>query len=291
MALETGTYISDLVTTNPPNTDGVAQADDHLRLIKSTVKATFPNITGAVTPTHTELNYVDGVTSALQTQLDAKQPLDADLTAIGALAGTSGLLRKTAANTWSLETASYAPLANPTFTGVPAAPTASADTNTTQLATTAYVVGQGYLKSSTASTTYQTALGFTPVQQGGGTSQLSNKVYIGWDNANLRVQVDSTDFGASWPINISGTAAAPSSAAVLGATAAAAVGAVGTYAFLRSVASTAYNQGDTVAGSLLSYTNGNGGGGNPSPAGSWRLMGSTGTQTNSALASLWLRYA
>ena len=33
-----------------------------------------------------------------------------------------------------------APLASPTFTGVPAAPTAAADTNTTQLATTAFVM-------------------------------------------------------------------------------------------------------------------------------------------------------
>ena len=33
-------------------------------------------------------------------------------------------------------------LASPTFTGIPAAPTAAADTNTTQVATTAYVVGQ-----------------------------------------------------------------------------------------------------------------------------------------------------
>jgi hypothetical protein len=32
--------------------------------------------------------------------------------------------------------------AGPTFTGVPAAPTAAVDTNTTQLATTAYVIGQ-----------------------------------------------------------------------------------------------------------------------------------------------------
>jgi phage-related tail fiber protein len=35
------------------------------------------------------------------------QPLDADLTAIAALAGTSGLLRKTAADTWSLDTNVY----------------------------------------------------------------------------------------------------------------------------------------------------------------------------------------
>ena len=35
-----------------------------------------------------------------------------------------------------------APLASPTFTGMPAAPTAAADTSTTQVATTAFVVGQ-----------------------------------------------------------------------------------------------------------------------------------------------------
>jgi len=35
------------------------------------------------------------------------QPLDADLTAIGAISATSGLLRKTAANTWSLDTSTF----------------------------------------------------------------------------------------------------------------------------------------------------------------------------------------
>lgn len=43
---------------------------------------------------------------------------------------------------------------SPTLTGTPIAPTASVDTNTTQIATTAFVIGQGYLKSSTASSTY-----------------------------------------------------------------------------------------------------------------------------------------
>jgi hypothetical protein len=47
-----------------------------------------------------------------------------------------------------------APLASPTFTGTPLSTTAAADTNTTQIATTAFVVGQGYLKSATASSTY-----------------------------------------------------------------------------------------------------------------------------------------
>lgn len=73
MPLESVTFISDLVVTNPVNaTDQVAQGDDHIRNIKSALLATFPNITGAVTPTHTELNYVDGVTSAIQAQIDGK---------------------------------------------------------------------------------------------------------------------------------------------------------------------------------------------------------------------------
>ena len=58
MALESGNFIDSLVATNPVATDGLAQADDHLRLIKATIKATFPNITGAVTVTHTDLNTV-----------------------------------------------------------------------------------------------------------------------------------------------------------------------------------------------------------------------------------------
>lgn len=42
-----------------------------------------------LTATAAELNYTDGVTSAIQTQLDARQPLDSDLTAIAALTTTS----------------------------------------------------------------------------------------------------------------------------------------------------------------------------------------------------------
>jgi microcystin-dependent protein len=48
MALESATYINGLVPTNPLGSDALAFADDHLRLIKSTIKNTFPNITGPV---------------------------------------------------------------------------------------------------------------------------------------------------------------------------------------------------------------------------------------------------
>ena len=43
------------------------------------------NALSGLTATVTELNYADGVTSAIQTQLDAKQPLDAELTALAGL--------------------------------------------------------------------------------------------------------------------------------------------------------------------------------------------------------------
>ena len=54
---------------------------------------------------------------------------------------------------------------------------------------------------------YQPALGFTPVQQGGGTGQGANKLYMGWDGASsLLLQVDVTNFSNIWPINIAGNA-------------------------------------------------------------------------------------
>lgn len=56
MALETSTYINGLVATNPTSTDNVGDGDNHIRLLKSTIKATFPNITGALTATHTAID-------------------------------------------------------------------------------------------------------------------------------------------------------------------------------------------------------------------------------------------
>jgi len=56
MALETATYIDGLNASNPAASDAISTADDHLRLIKSTIKATFPNITGPVTATQAAIN-------------------------------------------------------------------------------------------------------------------------------------------------------------------------------------------------------------------------------------------
>ena len=55
MGLETATYIDGLNAAWPLGTDDKGQGDNHLRLVKSAIKSTFPNITGAVTASHTEL--------------------------------------------------------------------------------------------------------------------------------------------------------------------------------------------------------------------------------------------
>lgn len=65
MALESGTYINSLNAANPASTDGLGQADDHIRLIKSAIKATFPNLDGPVTATVANLNNTTAIPSAL----------------------------------------------------------------------------------------------------------------------------------------------------------------------------------------------------------------------------------
>lgn len=51
---------------------------------------------------------------------------------------------------------------------------------------------------------YQPALGYTPVHQGGGGSQGTNQIYIGWSTAGgtgVRCQIDSTDAGFLYTTN------------------------------------------------------------------------------------------
>jgi len=75
MSLETASFIGQLHIANPTRQDPINQGDDHLRLLKSVLQIQFPGISGtgfakAITATEDELNYVDGVTSPIQPQLD-----------------------------------------------------------------------------------------------------------------------------------------------------------------------------------------------------------------------------
>lgn len=77
----------------------------------NTLKATLasPTFTGTVvlpsttsigTVTSTEIGYLDNVTSSIQTQLNAKQALDATLTALASF-NTNGLIKQTSADTFT----------------------------------------------------------------------------------------------------------------------------------------------------------------------------------------------
>ena len=120
------------ITTKPTTTINFAEAGTvYADILVDDITADAITATSATIGdvSNTELQYLNNVSSNIQTQLDAK------------------LGSSTAATT-------YATLASPTLTGTPLSTTAAVDTNTTQIATTAYVVGQGYLKSATASSTY-----------------------------------------------------------------------------------------------------------------------------------------
>ena len=54
MALESASFISGLVSANPPGTDAISQGDDHLRLIKTVLKASLPNADAAINGIHTK---------------------------------------------------------------------------------------------------------------------------------------------------------------------------------------------------------------------------------------------
>jgi hypothetical protein len=68
MGLETGSTISSFITSNPTSSDPVNQGDDHLRLIKSVLKAQFPGAAGSgfaipITATEAEINALHGLTN------------------------------------------------------------------------------------------------------------------------------------------------------------------------------------------------------------------------------------
>lgn len=88
----------------------------------------------------------------------------------------------------------------------------SAATWTTARTLTIGSTGKSVNGSADVSWSVAEVVGFTPVQQGGGTGQGTNKIYIGWLGSLLGLQVDTTNFGSVWPIAITGNAATATNA-------------------------------------------------------------------------------
>ena len=131
--------------------DGVTATTAELNILDGvTATASELNILDGATLSTAELNFVDGVTSAIQDQINAKAPSESP-TFTGTVSGVTkshvglGNVDNTSDSSKPVSTATQtaldlkANLASPALTGTPTAPTATAGTNTTQVATTAFV--------------------------------------------------------------------------------------------------------------------------------------------------------
>lgn len=85
MALESGSFIDDLVDTNPLGTDAKNKGDDHLRLIKKVVKATFPGLGGAAWRVQAKSSAYTVVAGDNMTTFNCTAALTLSLTAVATL--------------------------------------------------------------------------------------------------------------------------------------------------------------------------------------------------------------
>jgi hypothetical protein len=177
------------ITTKPTTTINFAEAGTvYADILVDDITADAITATSATIGdvSNTELQYLNNVSSNIQTQLDAK------------------LASATAATT-------YAPLASPTLTGTPLSTTAAVDTNTTQIATTAYVVGQSYLKSSTAASTYAQLTGapltrpvLTSAFETNSVSATAATGTVNVDLSTAAVHYYTANAAANWTFNFRG---------------------------------------------------------------------------------------
>jgi hypothetical protein len=176
-------------------------------ILSNSVPGTLSNWKELLSPPDA-VTSVDGQTGSV-TLNTTYQALDADLTAIAALTGT-GFAKRTGNNTWELDTntylttstasSTYAPLTSPALTGTPTAPTADVNTNTTQIATTAFVnaeiandaVVKNTTNSSNATVIQAAAAGNIPLVLRGAASQSGDLLQV-QNNSNTVLSGISSD--------------------------------------------------------------------------------------------------
>lgn len=227
----------------------------------------------------TELAYLDGVTSAIQTQLNAKAP-------------NAGATLTTAT------------LVSPTLSGTPIAPTATAGTNTTQIATTEFVTTAAltsvvpvtapdngkYLTNDGTAASWGSLAAYALVndQVFTGNPRAPTPSPGDADTSIATTEFVDTSFAKKASPTFTGVPAADTAAAgtnttqlattafVTGAVGGYAAGAIGTYV-LAYTTSQNLAFGDTIAGSSITPASAVSGGtlnnGGTPPSGTWRCMG------------------
>ena len=85
MALETGSFLDDLTITNPLGADAKNEGDDHIRLVKKVLKATFPGMAGAAWRVQTKTGTYTVAASDNMTTINCTTALTLNLTAAATL--------------------------------------------------------------------------------------------------------------------------------------------------------------------------------------------------------------
>ncbi len=316
MALESGTYINSLNASNPASTDGLGQADDHIRLLKSTIKNTFPNIDAPVTATEdnlnliasftgnandlnllsgqaaaglssTELGYLGNVTSDIQAQINA-----ISVAASGNLSTTDFAAANSGTGYGSLAydnsgNFTYSRVTNSNIRGAfSAGANIAIDANGVISGSSAsFSAGSGISISGT--TISNSAPDQTVTLTGSGATSVSGT----YPNFTISSTDNNTTYYAGSGIVISGT--------TISSTFSSTVGSIGSYAWLGNPTAGTITSGTTYYGSSLRYSgflstsvysddtaasiNGS------SPSGTWRAMGAADRVSSRAPSTLFLR--
>jgi|TARA_Y100000310_G_scaffold194917_1_gene194927 hypothetical protein len=83
MALENAAFVDGLVITNPTGSDSISQGDDHIRLIKKVLKATFPDADAAQSLFPKSGFYATMSAGTLVNGSEVKQAFDTDTGSTG----------------------------------------------------------------------------------------------------------------------------------------------------------------------------------------------------------------
>lgn len=161
MTIESATYPPQLNTAWPQASDIVSEGAGHLTTIKTVVKTTFPNVSGAMNASHTELNYSVGVTSGIQAQLNTKGAISGQTwtgthvfpstTTVGPLTPAIQGYLSTATSDIQAQINAKGSIAGQTWTGTHnfsggsiTVPTMGAADNSTNAASTAFVQSKAF---------------------------------------------------------------------------------------------------------------------------------------------------
>lgn len=187
------------------------------QMIGTDVAAVLAALTGKASATHThEISAITGLQTALDGKMSASATFSLGSLTDVSVSSASDYMVLTKIGTqwvpWAVD------LAHVSGTGIlrtdtPQTLSSGAKAQARANMGLATVAGSGAYADLSGLPAIQAPLGFMPVQQGGGTGQGTSKVYIGWLGTGLGLHVDSTNFGATWPISISGNAASANSVA------------------------------------------------------------------------------